>query len=266
MNQLRVIFANVVCGMEYHGEVDDRSVFQKYWPSDYVETYSALKPDVLCLAEAPFDTEDGRGVFVEKMSEALGAQATRTLVDGKSWLVEGKYTGTAIFSKLGEVGYSVVPLPPANTRDVHHGEERVLHDKAVQILGLRIGAQIMKVLNVHYYPFSAFGRPTLGDDLRETHIATSQVLSSTLGQPTIVTGDFNNSDEPDITKVFPELFVDGRFRQAIKFSPADEPGYKKPVQIDQILYSPEFFKPVSTQVVSDNSDHGGIMVDFQIVK
>lgn len=266
MDQLRVIFANIVCGMKYYGEVDNRSVFEKYWPSDYIETYSALEPDILCLAEAPFDTNDGRGAFVKKMSKALGAQTFRTLVDGKSWLVEGKYTGTAIFSKFGEVDYSVVPLPPAETRDVHHGEERVLHDKAVQVLSLRVGAQIIKVLNIHYYPFSAFGRPTLGDDLLEKHSVASQALSSTAGQATIITGDFNNSDEPDMTKIFPKLFAENRFRQAISFFPDNEPSYKKSVQIDQILYSPEFFEPISTQVVSDNSDHGGVMVDFRIVR
>ena len=264
MSNIRIAFANIVGGMIFHKEIDDRNLYTKYWPSKYVETYAELEPDILCFAEAPFDTADGQGKFVDDTRQAMGATSVRTLVDGKSWLVEGKYTGTAVFSKHPEVSYRVLDLPPANMRDERHGEVRIMHDKKVQEITVKIGDAAVNVFNLHYYPFSAFGRSSLDPEVQEINQQLVDILTEDLSNPTIVTGDFNHSDEPELLTVFPGLLGDRSLAQAARFTEEDFLEYEKSIQIDHVLYSPRHFTVRGHRVVVDKSDHHGIVVDLSL--
>ncbi len=264
MSNIRIAFANIVGGMIFHKEIDDRNLYAKYWPSDYVDEYAKLKPDILCLAEAPFDTADGQGQFVDDMQQIIGATSVRTLVDGKSWLVEGNYTGTAVFSKYPEVSYGVLDLPPANMRDERHGEIRIMHDKQVQKITVDIDGVAVNIFNLHYYPFSAFGRSSLDPEVQKVNQRLVGILTEDLSKPTIVTGDSNHSDEPELSTAFPGLLGSRSLTQAIRFAKRDFLKYEKSIQIDHILYNPEHFAVRDYSVVVDKSDHHGIVVDLSL--
>src|SRR5690349_23091942 len=111
MHTVKVVFANLCQGLVYEGKKRRKDVFSKYWPSTYTSQYTALHPDIICLAEVPLDDEHGNSTFLQSFAQAVGAVTCRTDVHEKSWLVEGKYFGTAILSRYELRDYRTIELP-----------------------------------------------------------------------------------------------------------------------------------------------------------
>jgi hypothetical protein len=83
MSTLKIVFANIYQGLLYEGKVGEKDIFSKYWPEAYAEQYAALNPDIICLAEAPMDDEDGNSRFVADFARQMGAVDYRTDVHAK---------------------------------------------------------------------------------------------------------------------------------------------------------------------------------------
>lgn len=263
---LTILFANIYQGLWYEGKKDSKEVFSKYWPSAYTEQYAALGPDIICLAEAPLDTGSGDSAFIQQLAHAIGAEHTRTSVHDKSWLVEGKWYGNAIISRYPLNHYQDTPLPnPRFEYDQPDGAHWVLHDKPMQSATVRVGETDIRLHNIHYFPFQFFGHSLREPELQPSRQALVDQLELDRQQPTIVTGDFNNADDP-LETAFPELFHDNALASAVTFGPDqfDDRYVGGNHQLDYILYSPRYFSASQSQIVRDRSDHRTILTHLEL--
>lgn len=265
MASIRVAFANICQGLICEGKKNQRDVFSKHWPSAYRDTYASLKPDIMCFAEAPMDDQDGSSEFLVGLASDLGANY-RADVHEKSWLLEGKYYGTAILSKFKIDEYETLMLPnPHFEVDNPDGSHWVLHDKTVQAATVDVAGTAVKLFNLHYFAFHRFKRDVNDPELVPSRLAFVEWLRLDDGKPTIVTGDFNNGDgELDIS--YPELFEGGRLTDAVQFQPEEFDEYYTggKYQLDHVLYTNRHFCATHPRVVRDNSDHRGVLVDLEL--
>lgn len=260
--KLKIVFANISQGLIYEGSPGDNSVFSKCWPSKYVDFFEDLSLDILCLAEAPFETSNGDGKFVQQCSKDLSLPYYRTDTREQSWIVEGLYYGTAIFSKFEIEKYEVVELLNPGIETIRpNGDVWKLHDKSVQKATLNINGQRVDLFNLHYFPFTYFGRKFDDPEFASAHKFLEDIVTSG-SNPAIVTGDFNN-DGVEIEDIFQRLFSNNGYHRAVISSSSDLAGYLEKNQIDHILVS-ENFKVSEHQVIRNYSDHPALVVDVEI--
>ena len=267
MKTIKIVFANIYQGLLYEEKVGQKDVFSKYRPSVYVEQYSDLQPDIVCLAEAPLDDEEGNSKFIRDFTEKIGGVDARTDVRAQSWLLEDKYYGNAIISKLPIKDYRALNLPhPHLEYDRPDGDHWVMHDNAVQSGIINLGGFDIKLFNLHYFPYFFFGRNMNEPEFAESRQAFIDHLRLADGIPTILTGDFNNGDA-DLETAYPELFMDDALTDAVKFDESDfnERYVGGAYQLDHILYTSDKFKVINKQVITDHSDHKGLLVELSIV-
>lgn len=263
--KFRVIFANIYQGMHFAGEKDGEDVFFGYQPHLYVELFKKLDPDILCLAEVPFDNQDGSGPFSSRLQEELGFISSKNYVSDQSWIIEDKFYGSAIFSKYKIVDYSVTPLPnPKLETDRPDGSHWVMHDKAVQKAVIQIDSKRLNVFNLHYFPFHHFGRSLIEDEFIDVRQKLADLVTSKNDEVSLITGDFNNKGNK-LEMAFPELFGEGIFTEAIEFDRNKEEKYYEGdgIQVDHILFSPGL-KIIHAEVNDNYSDHPTLIADFDI--
>lgn len=263
--ELRVVFQNIYQGMLFAGEKENKSIFYKYNPSAYINYYRNFKPNIVCLAEVPFDDENGNGVFIEKFSKELGLSYLKTYVNEKSWIVEDKYYGTAIFSKFPIKHYESFNLPnPKLEIDHKDGTRWLMHDKGAQKFSIELEDLIVNVFNLHYFPFHHFNRKINEPEFENIRKALADILLPNQNEASLICGDFNNRGV-EIEDAFTELFKNEELKRAITFNGVefeqDFEGYG--TQIDHILYTPKFLDLVSSKVEPAYSDHVGLSAIFK---
>lgn len=263
---MKVVFANIYQGLLYEGKLGKQDVFSKFAPSVYLEQYAALEPDVLCLAEVPLDDGHGRSTFIEELAERMGAKSAHTAALDRSWLVEGKWYGSAMLSRYELEEYEAVPMQNPGLEVVRpNGDRWRMHEKILQSARVQVHGQKIKLFNMHYYPVGLFGR-TLGEaefePMRQQVVDSLRVDEKT---PVIVAGDFNNGDGT-LEHEFPELFADGKLRSAVEFAKEDfDEFYLCDYQMDHILYTPGQLALSAGAVVRDRSDHHGIVAEIEVL-
>ncbi len=266
MASIKVVFANICQGLKYEGKKAHKDIFSKYWPSAYRDVYLPLDPDVVCLAEAPLEDEYGTSEFLMDFASAMGAVDYRADVHEKSWLVEGKYYGTAILSKFKLEKYETLALPnPRFEIDNPDGSHWILHDKTVQGATVRVGDVSVRLFNLHYFPFHRFNHNMNEPELRPSRTAFIKQLRLGDNVPTIITGDFNNAND-HLDAAYPELFEEDALTDAVQFGPEQFDDYYGggDFQLDHVLYTPRDFTMIDGQIIRDNSDHRGIAVELQL--
>jgi endonuclease/exonuclease/phosphatase family metal-dependent hydrolase len=264
VTSIKVAFANICQGLIYEGKKDKKDVFSKYWPSAYLEVYSAIDPDIPCLAEVPLDDASGNSKLVHDFSDAMNAADYRTDVHEKSWFVESKFYGTAIISKFEFKEYTTFKLPnPRFEMQQPDGAHWILHDKTVQGVTIQVDDTQMRLFNLHYFPFHRFNHNLSEPELEPIRTSFVDQLHLQDKVPTILTGDFNNA-HADLALAYPELFQDDRLADAIDFRSEQFQEYcsNSSFQLDHILYDPRDFDARNGQVVKDYSDHNGLAAEF----
>jgi endonuclease/exonuclease/phosphatase family metal-dependent hydrolase len=267
MTSIRVAFANICQGLICEGKKNHRDVFSRHWPSAYIDLYVSLDPDVICFAEVPIDDDSGNSRFLDCIAKGLGAVAFRADVHEKSWLVEGKYYGTAVVTRLPLVHYSSLKLPnPGLQVDNPDGSRWTSHDKTLQCATIAAPETEVRVFNLHYFPFTRFKRDIGESEFKPMRAALISQLRLSDGMPTIVTGDFNNGGG-ELKSSFPELFEGGQLTEAAEFGVDQfDDYYAGKYQLDHVLYTRRHFRVTHSEIVRDNSDHRGIVADIDIVK
>lgn len=251
--------------MHFAGEVDKKDLFFKYWPSSYIEYYKETQSDIFCLAEAPLDDEKGNSTFLEAFSKALNLQYYKVYVNDKSWIVEGKWYGTVIFSKFPFISYESFNLPnPKLEVDHADGTHWIMHDKGAQKAQVEIGNTKINIFNLHYFPVHHFGKRIDDPELQPMRKSLAEILKPQKNEVSIITGDFNNK-KVEIEQAFPEIFEGEQIKRAISFNPNDYFEKKgDPTQIDHILYSTTRLKLLDSKVEKSYSDHVGLTASFEI--
>lgn len=261
---IRVAFANMCQGLKSEGKKNNTDVFSRYWPSAYRETYLPLNPDIVFLTEVPFEDERGNSRFLTDFSSAMTADYRGDATE-QSWLVEGKYYGNAIISKFRLDDYQVMKLPnPRFEVNNPDGSHWVMHDKNVQSATILVDGISIRLFNLHYFPFHRFKHNMNEPELRPIRTAFIEQLRLEDKAPTILAGDFNNG-HAHLDQAFPELFEDGRLKDAVQFETEDFIDYypSDEFQLDHILYTPREFCVVKAKVIHDPSDHRGIVADLE---
>jgi endonuclease/exonuclease/phosphatase family metal-dependent hydrolase len=264
---VRVAFANICQGLKSEGKKNNTDVFSKYWPSAYRDTYLKLNPDIVCFAEVPFDDKHGNSSFLADFAADMKAADYKGDVHEKSWLMEDKYYGTAIITRFPLDSYQTLRLPnPRFEVDNPDGSHWIMHDKNVQSAIVRVGDLAVKLFNLHYFPFHRFKRNMNEPELKPIRTEFIKQLRLEENTPTILTGDFNNGHD-HLESAYPELFDRDRLQDAVKFGAEDFIDYypSDKYQLDHILYSPQNFTLLKSEVIHDNSDHRGIVADLQLV-
>ena len=262
--KLRVIFANIYQGLLFEGKLNEDDVFSKFWPSAYTEIFAKLKPDILCLAETPFDTADGKGKFIEELSMGTNLSNFRSDSKEASWVVEGKFYGNAILTRFDIVDYEAILLKNPNIEFTFpNGEHRITHDKTIQKATIKINEKDnIRLFNTHYFPISWFGRRFDDPEFAPIHDFFAKTITPTDNLPTIAAGDFNNS-KIEIEQVFPKLFSAKKFVDSVKFTTKDFKNYLSETQLDHILLTPQF-NVVHSEIIKIPSDHHAILIDVEI--
>jgi endonuclease/exonuclease/phosphatase family metal-dependent hydrolase len=263
--KLRVVFANMYQGMHFAGEKDGEDVFFGYRPDLHLEFIKSLNPDILCLAEMPFDSEDGSGKFRQELETSLEFRGSEVYVSDKSWIITDKFYGSGIFAKQQFADYKVTTLPnPKLEIDRPDGSHWVMHDKALQQATLQLGDVSLKVSCLHYYPVHHFGRKITEPEFTPIRQALANLIKPEPGQLSIVTGDFNNKNT-QIEVAFPEIFANGEFKKAVEYDRNEKEKYYEGdgIQIDHILYS-QGLNLVQADVLDKYSDHATIVVELNV--
>ncbi len=263
--RLRVVFANIYQGLHFAGEKDGEDVFFGFKPQLYGELFKNLNPDILCLAEMPFDTEDGQGQFITMLQDELGFASHESYVSNKSWIVEGKFYGSAIFSKHKIVDYAVTTLPNPKLEVIRSdGSHWVMHDKALQKAVISIGQKRLNVFNLHYFPFHHFGRSLMEPEFAVIRQQLADLVNPSKGEISLVTGDFNNK-AVKLDAAFPELLATGIFTEAIEYNRLEKEKYYQGdgIQVDHILFS-SGLKRILAEVEDNYSDHPTLIADFEV--
>jgi endonuclease/exonuclease/phosphatase (EEP) superfamily protein YafD len=212
------------------------------------------------------DDEFGNSGFLAGLSEAMGASDYRADVHEKSWLVEGKYYGSAIVSNIILQEYGTLQLPnPRIEIDRPDGSHWILHDKTVQRAIICVEGVSVRLFNLHYFPFHRFNRNINEPEFKPIRTAFVEYLQLEDGMPTILTGDFNNADN-HLRHSFPELFENDLLADAVQFESEEFHNYYNgnKFQLDHILYTSAHFSLASSRVIDDFSDHKGLVAEFQI--
>lgn len=263
--KFRVAFANIYQGMHFAGTKDGADVFFGYQPHLYLELFKQLNPDILCLAEMPFESRDDQGQFGTKLQAELGFTSYETYVSDKSWIVEDRFYGSAIFSKHKFVDYSVAPLPNPKLEVTRpDGSQWIMHNKALQKAVVEMGTTKLNIFNLHYFPFHHFGRSLVEPEFAAIRQKLADLVNPQVNEISLVTGDFNNKGVK-LDLAFPELLINGTFTEAIEFNRNQTEKYYQGdgIQVDHILFSPGL--QLRHAEVNDNySDHPTLIADFEI--
>ena len=99
------------------------------------------------------------------------------------------------------------------------------------------------------------------DEFSGIRQALVDILLSKEKLPTIITGDFNNKGLP-LQKAFPELFEQGKFREAVT---ADTTVVGLHEQFDHILYTPNMLRVDHGVAARNLSDHYAVIADFSFI-
>ncbi len=265
MASFKIAFSNICQGLWYQGKKNETHVYSKYWPSAFQEQYLALQPDILCFAEAPLDDEQGNSQFVEAAAKSMGAVSWYTDLHEKSWLMEGKYYGTAIISKYPLDDYEVLKLQaPHIEADRPDGTHWILHSKSVQAATVHLPGQDVRLFNLHYFPLHYFSRSLGEPEFEPTRRQLVEYIQASQSMPALVAGDFNNDDD-DLPAAFPELFKDNFLADAIQFGHEEfDETYNGRHQLDHVLYSPQGLVLTNAKIIRDKADHRGILAEFDL--
>jgi endonuclease/exonuclease/phosphatase (EEP) superfamily protein YafD len=264
MTKLRIAFSNISQGLWYQGKKNGTHVYSKYWPSAFKQQYLELQPDVICFAEAPLDDEQGNSAFIEDVAKSMGAASYFTDVHEKSWLIEGKWYGTAIISKYPLIDYGVLKMQAPHIEvDRPDGSHWVLHDKSIQAATIKTPNANVRLFNLHYFPFHYFNHTLNEPEFESTRRQLVDFVKADQTLPTIIAGDFNNDDD-DLDVAFSELFQDDLLHDAIQFGPEQlDESYNGRHQLDHVLYSPKDLRLVRAEIIRDKADHRGILTEFE---
>ena len=254
MTELNIVFANMFQGMIYAGKgLHNVDVFTGWHPFKHASALASLNPDICCLAEMVFDDMDGQSASVETFKTVLGLPHARCIPTEKSWVVEGKFYGLAIFSRFPFLDHNVEKLPNPNlTITKPNGDFWYTHDKVFQKAVLDVNGIAIQIINLHAFPFYAFNRRIDEPDFDafRNHMA-HRLIETDL--PLIICGDFNNKDVA-IDRAFPKLFEQKRLKNVVSVPSDILIKMNKTLQLDYIL-ADQNFSILQTDSIYELSDH-----------
>ena len=291
---LKILFSNINQGVIYTGKSPEGK--KQLSKPDTVAHLNQLKQavpvaDIVCLAEALFESENGESRMVEDFAKAYGLSYQTVKVNGTCWYdlgnLSNQFYGLASLGKwpLEHQEYIFIEEPEftKNHRDfseerVTHGSGKLFHDKYIQKASFETSGVRYKLLNLHSVPFHKFGTDPYGESqlakVREWWKKFEQVLINAIGKPEncIITGDFNNS-RLALDEVLPELLGEMGFKtftldesQHINNMPArnlksGEKPYTAQTQMDFILVSPDLSFQETRSVITP-SDHPALYAEI----
>jgi endonuclease/exonuclease/phosphatase family metal-dependent hydrolase len=260
MNKIKIAFSNLFQLFVFAGKTPEDQVFSKFAPTKVVDQFSNLDLDALCTAEMLFDDNNGNSQYVEMFKEILRFNYSKSYINEKSWVFEGKYYGMTIFSKHPIQEYKVVDLPcPYLEVTRPNGDQWILHKKSAQKVTIDLNGQLVDLFNLHYYPFHHFNKRIDDEEFKNVREGLVKVLTVNNYRPKIITGDFNNKGIV-FEKAFPEVLSSG-LKQALI---SDTTLYGGKDQIDHILYSSNNIKLLNSSRLESLSDHYTLSVEFEI--
>ncbi len=230
-----------------------------YNPDAFVNVFKRINPDILCLAEVPFETDTGQSYFIDALSKQLGLSFSHSVIGDQSWLNEGKWYGLSVLSRWKIQNYRVVTFSnPQLTTRWHNGKTYALHDKHAQLCDIITPLGSVEIINLHGFPFHKFKRR-----IQEFPTVLSEIEQLLTGsdRPLIVCGDFNNKANP-IEELFPNSIGPTSLRNTVRFSMNDYFPEEINGQIDHILCDRRFLLE-KTSVEKGLSDHPILTVDLE---
>lgn len=294
MRNLKLIFSNINQGLVYTGKAQTGDK-QLSGPDSlaHIETLKASVPDVdvVCLAEALLDTENGHSEMVNDFKKAFGLEHHISKVNGTCWYdignLNNQFYGQAVMSRypLENERYIFIEEPEFmkggrdfSEKRVKHGSGKFFHDKYLQRTEILAEQGQFQVLNLHGIPFHKFGKNPYSQArltaVREwwNGFETTLLEAIIASEKCIITGDFNNSGF-SLTEVLPHLINDNGFQFfTLKENELEntvpqrrltkgETPYTENTQMDFILLSPDLaFQKVKSIVTP--SDHPALYVEI----
>ncbi len=259
---LRILFENISGGLVMAGKKHGEMVFSRISLKEYILYFEKQAPDILSLAEVHMEDQDGTSEMVDKIARALGLPYYRCYTQSLSHLDTSKYMGLAVLSKYPIEEYTPFLLPNPKLQVVRpDGSQWTTFDKGAQRFTYCIGKERLTVLNLHYFPFHHFLRQMYDHEFASIRMELVDMLLVDENTPTIITGDFNNKGLP-LQSAFPELFQNGRFRQAV-FAETTVVGLIDE-QFDHILYTPGKLEECRGFAEPNYSDHYAVIADFAL--
>lgn len=264
--RLKVIFANVIQGMIHVGYNDKKeNLFTGFHPNKYVEYFEKQQPDILCLAEALMDNQQGDSSFIEKIVNVCGMPYYRNLVGEKAFFVDNKYYGLSICSKFPFTSYQVQKLANPKIETIRpNGDHWVMHDKFIQKVVLDLGKdKTFSLVNTHMFPFQHFNKHFWDDEFASYRAQWAELLKSDNDSLSLITGDFNTVGIT-IDKAFPELEIGGALQSVVNYEgKMFQPTYLYDTQIEYILVS-SVAKVVSAKAEMVYSDHPFLIAEIEL--
>ena len=295
MRNLRLIFSNINQGLIYTGK--DPAGYQQLSAPDnlaHIETLKAsvLDVDVVCLAEALLDNENGHSEMINDFKKAFDLKHHISKVNGTCWHdiknLNNQFYGQAVISRypLENERYIFIEEPDFikggdnfSEKRVNHGSGKFFHNKYLQGTEVLTHLGQFQVVNLHGIPFHKFGKNPYSQ-VRMTAVREwwgwfeKKLLKAIrTKEKCIITGDFNNSGF-SLTEVLPHLINDHGFkfftlkenklentlpwRQLTK----GERLYTENTQMDFILLSPDLaFQNIKSIVTP--SDHPALYAEIK---
>lgn len=257
---IKVVFANILGGREFLGEVYGEINFGGDVIDKYIDEIATQKPDLLSLAEVHLEDEVS-SEMVKYIAQKLGLPFYDVMGSDKSHLSEGKILGNAILSKypIASNDHFVVEAPKIEV-DRPNGDHWVLHNKLAQTSKIIIGDKTVAITSLHYFPFHHFNRKMNDPEFEvQRKSLVDHLVSLDKSTIPIITGDFNNKGFK-LIEAFPELF-NGGFTEAIE---ADTTIVGDSQQLDHILYREEDLSVVNRETFTIPSDHIGLSTSFDV--
>lgn len=265
MTQLNVVFANIFQGCIFAGQNDKKEhLFTGWHPSRHAHELKHFTPDICCIAEMVINEASEHCSFIEKFKQILELPHARYVATSKSWVIEEKDYGLAVFSRFPIIDYNVVLLPnPKLTVTRPNGDIWHTHDKVCQKLVVDVDGQHVQIVNLQSFPFHHFNRRIDEDEFKEFRkIFKNLILDRNI--PCIVTGDFNNL-HVELDQAFPEFFIEGNLASVVTVSETILNQMGDPNQIDHILLS-KHFEIIETKQEFKLSDHPVLAATVNLVK
>lgn len=262
--KLKVVFANVIQGMIHVGYNDkNENLFTGFHPNKYVEYFEQQKPDILCLAEALMDNQQGNSLFIEKVTNVCSLPYYRNLVGEKAFFVDDKFYGLSICSKFPIASYNVLKFANPKIETIRpNGDYWVMHDKFIQKAVLELdNRKRISLVNTHMFPFQHFNKHFWDEDFASYRTKWAEMLSADCHEASLITGDFNTVGIV-IENAFPELKVGEKLQSVVNYDgKMFQPRYSYDTQIEYILASSSA-KVISAKAEMVYSDHPFLIAEI----
>jgi hypothetical protein len=171
--------------------------------------------------------------------------------------------GMAVISRYPIIGQEELRIPSPGIEVVRaNGDQWKMLDKGGQRVNLKIGDEVVSIINFSYFPFHHFNRRLDEPEFKGLRQQLIDILlSGGEENSTIITGDFNNKNIK-LDVAFPELFTNDILAEAVQ-ARSTVVGYDE--QLDHILYQPRFYEPMNQFVELNGSDHFAIGAELKLI-